>query len=85
MEQQPKIKEIVDEEETKSHTNNLIEEDKNTILIKLLEETTWINKMNVATKLAIKENNKKEEKTDKEIVPEEFHNHLDIFSKEKAH
>ena len=85
MEQQPKIKEIIDEEETKNYTNNPIEEDKNTILIKLLEETTWINETNVATKLAIKENDKKEEKTDKEIVPEEFHDYLDIFNKEKAH
>ena len=85
MEQQPKVEEIVDKEETKNHMNNLIEEDKDAILIKLLEETTWINKMNVATELAIKENDKKEEKTDKELVPEEFHKYLDIFSKEKAH
>ena len=86
MEQQPKIEEIVDKEEIKNHmNNNLIEEDKNVILIKLLEETTWINKTNVATKLAIGENNEKEEKTDKELVPEEFHDYLDIFSEEKAH
>ena len=68
MEQQPKVEEIVDEEETKNHMNNLIKEDKDTILMKLLEEMTWINKTNVATKLAIKESNKKEEKTDKELV-----------------
>ena len=84
MEWQPKTEEIVDEEETKSYTKNLIEEDKNAILIKLLE-TTWMNKTNVATELAIKENNKKEEKTDKELVPKEFHDYLDIFSEEKAH
>ena len=84
-EQQPKIEEIVDEEETKNHTNNPIKENKNTILIKLLEETTWINKTNVATELAIKENDKKEEKTDKKIVPKKLHDYLDIFSKEKAH
>ena len=41
--------------------------------------------MNAATKLAIKEDDKKEEKTDEELVPKEFHNYLDIFSKEKAH
>ena len=64
---------------------NPIEEDKNAVLIELLEGTTWINKMNVATELAIKENNKKEEKTDKELVPKEFHKYLDIFSEEKAH
>ena len=83
-EQQPKVEEIVDEEETRNHTKNLIEEDRNTILIKLLEEMAWINK-NVATELAIKENDKKEEKTDKGLVPKEFHKYLDIFSEEKAH
>ena len=61
-EQQPKVEEIVDEEETRNHTNNLIEEDKNTIIVELLEETTWINKTNVATELAIKENDKKKRK-----------------------
>ena len=85
MEQQPKVKEIVEEEETKNHTSNPIEEDKDVILIKLLEEMTWINKTNVVTELAIKENDKKEEKTNEELVPKEFHNYLDIFSKEKAY
>ena len=69
MEQQPKIEEIVDKEETKNYMKNPIEEEKDVILIELLEETTWINKTNIATELAIKENNKKEEKTDKELVP----------------
>ena len=55
------------------------------ILIKLLEETAWINKTNIATELAIKENNKKEEKTNKELVPKEFHEYLYILSEEKAH
>ena len=85
MEQQPKIEEIANKEETKNYMKNPIEEDKNAILIKLLEEMTWINKTNVATELAIKENNKKEEKTDEELVPKEFHKYLDIFSEEKAH
>ena len=85
MEQQPKVEDLADKEEIKNHTNSPIEEDKNTILIELLEETTWINKTNIATELAIKENDKKEEKTDEELVPEEFHDYLDIFSKEKAH
>ena len=67
MEQQPKVEEIVDKEETKNHTNNPIEEDKDAILIDLLEGVTWINKTNVATKLAIKENDKKEEKTNEEL------------------
>ena len=64
--------------------NKLEIEEKETILIKL-EETTSINKINVATKLAIKENSKKEEKTEEQLVPEEFHKYLDIFSEEKAH
>ena len=85
MEQQPKVEEIVDKEETKNHTNNLIKEDKDAVLIKLIEETTWIKKTNVATKLAIKENDRKEEKTDEELVPEEFHDYLDIFSKENSY
>ena len=84
-EQQLKVEEIIDKEENKNRTNNPIEEDKNTILIELLEETTWINKTNVATELAIKKNDKEEEKTDEELVPKEFHDYLDIFSKEKAH
>ena len=43
-----------------------------------------INKINVATKLAIEENRKKEEKTDEELVPEGYHEYLDVFSEEKA-
>ena len=30
-------------------------------------------------------NDKKEERTDEELVPKEFHEYLDIFSEEKAH
>ena len=40
MEQQPKVEEIVDKEETKNYTKSPIKEDKNAILIELLEETT---------------------------------------------
>ena len=85
MEQQRKVEKVTDEGKIKNHTNNLIEEDKDVILIKLLEETTWINKTNITTELAIKENDKKEEKTSEGLGPEEFHNYLDIFSEEKAH
>ena len=45
---------------------------------------SWCNKTNIAMELAIKEY-KKKEKTNTEVVPEEFHNYLDIFSEEKAH
>src|ERR1700678_2695024 len=61
-----------------------MEEDGETILIELIEGITWINKTNIATELAIEENSKKANKTDKELVPEEFHDYLDIFSEEKA-
>ena len=40
MEQQLKVEEIVNKEETKNYTKNPIKEDKDTILIKLLEEMT---------------------------------------------
>ena len=83
--QQPKVEEVVDEEEILNQTTNRLEtEEKETILMEP-DETTSINKINVATELAIKENSKKEEKTDKQLVPEEFHKYLDIFSEEKAH
>ena len=83
--QQPKVEEVVDEEEMLNKTTNRLEtKEKKTILMEL-DETTSINKINVATELAIKENSKKEEKMDKQLVPEEFHEYLDIFSEEKAH
>ena len=85
MERQLKVEEIVDKEETRNHMKNLIKEDKNMILIEPLEEMAWINKTNVATELAIKENDKEEERTDEELVLKEFHEYLDIFSEEKAH
>jgi hypothetical protein len=55
------------------------------VYIKLLEANIWIHKTNIATELAIKENSKKIKKTDKELVPEEYHKYLDIFNEEKAH
>jgi hypothetical protein len=45
----------------------------------------WIHKTNIATELAIKENSKKMDKTDKQLVPAEYHKYLNIFSEEKAH
>jgi hypothetical protein len=55
------------------------------VYIELLETNVWIHKTNIATELAIEENSKKIEKTDKELVLEEYHKYLDIFNKEKAH
>jgi hypothetical protein len=75
----------MDEEKTKNRTIFLLEEDKMEVYIELLETDVWIHKTNIATELAIKENSKKIEKTDKELVPKEYHKYLDIFNEEKAH
>jgi Reverse transcriptase (RNA-dependent DNA polymerase) len=55
------------------------------VYIELLETDVWIHKTNIATELAIEENSKKTDKTDKQLVPAEYHEYLDIFSEEKAH
>jgi hypothetical protein len=55
------------------------------VYIKLLETNVWIQKTNIATELAIEENSKKMDKTDKQLVLAEYHEYLDIFSEEKAH
>ena len=75
------IEEIHDKDEDKSNMTNILEEEKTSILAELKNEA-WINKMNVATELAIKEN-KKGEKTNEELVPKEYHEYLDVFSEEK--
>ena len=49
-----------------------------------LYEEISTSKINVATKLAIEENKKKEEKTNEEFVPKEYHEYLDVFSEKKA-
>jgi hypothetical protein len=41
--------------------------------------------MDVAMELAIEENNKKINKTDKKLILAEYHDYLYIFNKEKAH
>ena len=58
--------------------------DLNAILLKLIEEGTQINKVTIATELATEGNWKKKEKTDEELVPQEYHEYLDVFSEEKA-
>ena len=83
--QQPKVEEVDDEDEGKNRTTLPMEEDRNKILLGLLEADVWIHKTNIATELAIEENSKKADKTDKELVPEEYHEYLDIFDEEKAH
>ena len=78
------IKEQTDEEEQKTQTRNQTSKNKNTIFLELLDKEIGINKINVATELAIEENKKKTEKTDKELIPKEYHKYLDVFNKEKA-
>jgi hypothetical protein len=55
------------------------------VYIELLETDVWIHKTNIAMELAIEENSKKQDKMDKQLVPAEYHEYLDIFSEEKAH
>jgi hypothetical protein len=85
MEQQPRIKEVKDDKEQKNRMTLPIFEDKLGVYIELLETDVWICKTNVATELAIEENSKKQDKTDEQLVLAEYHEYLDIFSKEKAH
>jgi hypothetical protein len=69
----------------KNRTTLPIVEDKLEVYIELLETDVWIHKTNITTELAIEENSKKQDKTDKQLVPVEYHKYLDIFSEEKAH
>jgi Reverse transcriptase (RNA-dependent DNA polymerase) len=85
MEQQPKIEEVVDNEKLKNRTTLPFKEDKLGVYIELLETDVWIHKTNITTELAIEENSKKMNKTDKQLVPAEYHKYLDIFSEKKAH
>ena len=78
MEEQP------DKKEWKTRTRNPINKNMNVIFMELLDKEIGINKINIATKLAIEENKKKTEKTDKELVPEEYHKYLDVFNEKKA-
>ena len=88
--EQPKLKpkttmeELPDKEELRNRTLYPTNEDLNAILLELMEESIQINKVTIATELATEENWKKEEKTNKELIPQEYHEYLDIFSEEKA-
>jgi hypothetical protein len=75
----------VDDEKPKNRTTLPLEEDKMRVYIELLETDVWIHKTNIAMELAIEENSNKIDKTDKQLVPAEYHKYLDIFSEENAH
>jgi hypothetical protein len=50
-----------------------------------MENKLWINsKENLATKLASEANQKKPDLTPEQLVPQEYHDYLDIFDKDKA-
>ena len=78
------MKELPDKEEPKNRTLYPTNKNLNAILLELIKEGVQINKVTIATELAAEENQKKEEKTDKKLVSQEYHEYLDIFSKEKA-
>ena len=78
------MEELPDKEELKNRTLYPTNENLNAILLELIEEGIQINKVTIATELAAEENQKKEEKTDAELVPQQYHEYLDIFSEEKA-
>ena len=83
------IEEVDDEEEFKTHTLNPLNKDDLSILIGLMDsmepEEVWINaRTNVATELAAEENKKKEGIPIEKLVPEEYHEYLDVFDEEKA-
>ena len=80
------MEEEEDLESAKNRSSNPLL-DMDTILLELLnlENEVWINtKTNMATSLAVEANSKKPELTPKQLVPEEYHEYLDIFDEEKA-
>src|ERR1700678_1604843 len=83
------IEEADDEEEFKTHTLNPLDKDDLSTLIGLMDsmepEEVWINaRTNVATELAVEENEKKEGIPTEKLVPEEYHKYLDIFDEGKV-
>jgi hypothetical protein len=83
-EQQPKIEEVVDDEEPKNQTILPLKEEKLGVYIELFGTDVWIHKTNITIELAIEENSKKTDKTNKQLVPAKYHKYLDIFSKKKG-
>ena len=58
----PTFEEQPDKEEWKNQTRNPINRDMNTIFIELFDEEIEIDKINIATELAIEDNKKKKQK-----------------------
>ena len=81
--------EVLDKEEYLNWTQNTLDEDEESIIsfidVNGKFKPVWINvKTNLAMDMAIKNNLKKQEHTVEEMVPKEYHEFLDVFSKEKA-
>jgi hypothetical protein len=77
------MEEVLDKEE---HLNQPINASDKVLLEYLgMENKLWINsKKNLATKLASEANQKKPDLTPEQLVPQEYHDYLDIFNKDKA-
>jgi hypothetical protein len=77
------MEEVLDEEE---HLNQPVNASDKVLLEYLdMENKLWINsKENLATKLASEANQKKPDLTPEQLVPQEYHNYLDIFDEDKA-
>jgi hypothetical protein len=77
------MEEVLDEEE---HLNQPVNASDKVLLEYLgMENELWINsKKNLATKLASEANQKKPDLTPEQLVPQKYHNYLDIFDKDKA-
>jgi hypothetical protein len=77
------MEEELDEEEHLNRPTNTSDK----VLLEYLgmENELWINsKENLATKWASEANQKKPDLTPEQLVPQEYHNYLDIFNEDKA-
>jgi hypothetical protein len=77
------MEEVLDEEEHLNQPVNALDK----VLLEYLgmENELWINsKKNLATRLASEANQKKPDLTPKQLVPQEYHDYLDIFDEDKA-
>ena len=80
--------EVLDKDKYLDRTQNTLDEDEESIIslinVNSKIEPVWINvKTNLAMDMAIKNNLKKQECTVEEMVPKEYHEFLDVFSKGK--
>ena len=83
------VEEILNKEESMNWTQYPLDENGPSILIGLLDslkpKVIWINaRPNIATGFTAEENKKKEGIPIEELVPEEFHEYLDVFSETEA-